>query len=163
MANNSTYAIDFGTSNTAIARWNVATERSEIVKLPGCSQQLVNLPPLIPSLLYVEDASQGKVVMGQQVRDRGWDLANDPRFFRSFKRGIGTEIQGFLPELEGQTLSFERVGEWYLRELITNLQADSNEQKRNRYSSKRDEIVTAVASNIATMQYCNTAICIAIQ
>ncbi len=127
MANNSTYAIDFGTSNTAIARWNVATERSEIVKLPGCSQQLVNLPPLIPSLLYVEDASQGKVVMGQEVRDRGWDLANDPRFFRSFKRGIGTEIQGFLPELEGQTLSFERVGEWYLRELIANLQADSNE------------------------------------
>ena len=127
MATNLTYAIDFGTSNTAIARWNVATEQAEIVKLPGFSQQLVNLPPLIPSLLYVEDASQGKVVTGQQVRARGWDSAKEPRFFRSFKRGIGTEIQGFLPELDGQTISFESIGEWYLKELITNLQADPNE------------------------------------
>ncbi len=127
MATNSTYAIDFGTSNTAIARWNVATQQAEIVKLPGFSQQIAQLPPLIPSLLYVEDASQGKVVTGQQVRDRGWDVAENPRFFRSFKRGIGTSIQGFLPELDGKTLSFERVGEWYLRELIGKLQADSNQ------------------------------------
>ena len=81
MATNSTYAIDFGTSNTAIARWNIATEKAEIVKIPKFSQQITNLPPLIPSLLYVEDASQGKVVTGQQVRARGWDLAKDPRFF----------------------------------------------------------------------------------
>ncbi|MGF1539409.1 MAG: Hsp70 family protein [Pleurocapsa sp.] len=128
MATNSTYAIDFGTSNTAIARWNVATQQAEIVKLPRLSQQMANLPPLIPSLLYVEDASQEKVVTGQQVRDRGWDLAEDPRFFRSFKRGIGTAIQGFLPELDGKTLSFERVGEWYLRELIAKVQADHNEK-----------------------------------
>jgi molecular chaperone DnaK (HSP70) len=128
MATNSTYAIDFGTSNTAIARWNVATQQAEIVKLSELSQQMVNLPPLIPSLLYVEDASQEKVAVGQQVRDRGRDLAGDPRFFRSFKRGIGTSIQGFLPELDGETLSFERVGEWYLREAIARLQADNNEK-----------------------------------
>ena len=127
MATNSTYAIDFGTSNTAIARWNVATEQAEIVKIPGFCQELPNLPSLIPSLLYVEDASQGKVIAGQQVRDRGWDVANNSRFFRSFKRGIGTAIQGFLPELDGHTLSFETIGEWYLRELITNLQAQTNE------------------------------------
>jgi molecular chaperone DnaK (HSP70) len=121
------YAIDFGTSNTAIARWNTATEQAEIVKLPGFSQQITSLPPLIPSLLYVEDADLGKVIAGQAVRDRGLDFANNPRFFRSFKRGIGADIQGFLPELDGKNLTFEQVGEWFLRELITNLQAGREE------------------------------------
>ena len=131
MASNSStttsYAIDFGTSNTAIARWNAATEQAELVKLSGLSQQLSSLPPLIPSLIYIEDAQTAKIVAGQAVRDRGLDFADNPRLFRSFKRGIGTEIQGFLPELDGMNLTFERVGEWFLRELITNLQGETLE------------------------------------
>ena len=130
MVNNSktsSYAIDFGTSNTAIARWNAVTSQGELVKLPNLAQQLAALPPLIPSLVYVEDAVTGKIIAGQPVRDRGLDLAKDSRFFRGFKRGIGTDIQGFLPELDGKNLSFEQVGEWFLKELIANLQGDSNE------------------------------------
>jgi molecular chaperone DnaK (HSP70) len=121
---NNAYAIDFGTSNTVVARWNSAIGRAETVKLPGLSQLLANNPPLIPSLVYVEDASQGKVILGQTVRDRGLDQTNDNRFFRSFKRGIGTEIQGFLPELDEQLVTFEQVGEWFLKQLIGQLQAD---------------------------------------
>ena len=123
----SSYAIDFGTSNTAIARWNTVTNSAELVRLPGLSQQLASVPPLIPSLVYVEDAQKSQVIVGQAVRDRGLDFANNRRFFRSFKRGIGTEIQGFLPELDGKTLSFEQVGEWFLRELITTLQGETAE------------------------------------
>ncbi|MGL6343586.1 MAG: Hsp70 family protein [Waterburya sp.] len=123
----SSYAIDFGTSNTAIARWNPALAKGELVKLSGLSQQLSSLPPLIPSLVYVEDAATGKIVAGQGVRDRGWDFGNNARFFRSFKRGIGTEIQGFLPELDGRQLSFEQIGEWFLRELIQKLQEKTGE------------------------------------
>ena len=116
------FAIDFGTSNTAIARWNGVTGEAESVELPNLSQQLSSQPPLIPSLVYVEDAAAGKVLVGQAVRDRGLDLASDPRFFANFKRGIGTEFQGFLPVLDGIEISFELIGEWFLRELITNLQ-----------------------------------------
>jgi molecular chaperone DnaK (HSP70) len=76
-------------------------------------------------LVYVEDASQSKVVVGQAVRDRGLDLTSNPRFFRSFKRGIGAEIQGFLPELDGQIVSFEQVGQWFLTELIEKLEVDA--------------------------------------
>ncbi len=122
------YAIDFGTSNTAIARWNMVTQQAEIVKLPNYCQQIANLPPLIPSLVYVEDASQGKILLGQTVRDRGLDVSGDVRFFRSFKRGIGTEIQGFLPELDGKNLTFDQIGAWFLQELIANLQPDPEEQ-----------------------------------
>ncbi|RMH78037.1 MAG: Hsp70 family protein [Cyanobacteria bacterium J007] len=111
-------AIDFGTSNTVIARWNPATEQAELVKLPGLTWQVGQNPPLIPSLVYVEDASRDRLVIGQAVRDKGLDLKTDPRFFRSFKRGIGTDIQGFLPELDGQTMTFERVGRGFLTQLL---------------------------------------------
>lgn len=116
------YAIDFGTSNTVITRWNSATQQPETLSLPGISLQLSQNPPLIPSLLYVEDASQGKVVVGQAVRDKGLDRTSDPRFFRSFKRGIGADIQGFLPELDGKIVRFEQVGEWFLKQIIEQLQ-----------------------------------------
>ncbi|WP_062242948.1 Hsp70 family protein [Fischerella sp. NIES-3754] len=114
-------AIDFGTSNTVIARWNPVTQESETLNLPGLSVQQSLNPPLIPSLLYVEDATKAQVLVGQQVRDRGLDLKNDPRFFRTFKRGIGTDIQGFLPELDGQIVTFEQVGQWFLNQVITQL------------------------------------------
>ncbi|MBR8829070.1 MAG: Hsp70 family protein [Gomphosphaeria aponina SAG 52.96 = DSM 107014] len=116
-------AIDFGTSNTVITRWNAATETAEIVRLPGITQELGDNPPLIPSLVYVENGSEGKVIVGQTVRDRGLDLSNNPRCFRSFKRGIGAEIQGFLPELDGKIVTFELVGQWFLTALIEQLKA----------------------------------------
>jgi molecular chaperone DnaK (HSP70) len=119
------YAIDFGTSNTVITRWNAATEKPETIKLSGLSQQIGDNPPLVPSLVYVDDASRGKIVAGQMVSDRGLDLANNPRFFRSFKRGIGSPIQGFLPELDEKTVTFERVGEWFLNQLIEQLKSET--------------------------------------
>ncbi|NEO00592.1 MAG: Hsp70 family protein, partial [Moorea sp. SIO3I7] len=121
------YAIDFGTSNTVITRWNPVTETPETITLPGLALQLSQNPPLIPSLVYVEDAAQGKVIVGQAVRDRGLDLTSDPRFFRSFKRGIGAEVQGFLPELDGIGITFEQVGEWFLNQIIENLSALQSE------------------------------------
>lgn len=114
-------AIDFGTSNTVIARWNPAASQPETLKLPGLSAISAQNPPLIPSLLYVEDADRGKVIVGQQVRDRGLDLSGDSRFFRNFKRGIGTSVQGFVPELDGQIVNFERVGEWYLSQIVSSI------------------------------------------
>jgi molecular chaperone DnaK (HSP70) len=120
------YAIDFGTSNTVITRWNAATESAETIKLSGLSQQLADNPPIIPSLLYVKSARPIEVIAGQEVRDRGLDLDRDPRFFRRFKRGIGTKIQGFLPELDEVTLSFEEVGQWFLDTLIDRLKTEAS-------------------------------------
>ncbi len=114
-------AIDFGTSNTVIARWNPVTQQPETLSIPELSNQQGLNPPLIPSLLYVEDASLSQVLIGQQVRDRGVNIKGDSRFFRSFKRGIGADIQGFLPELDGRNISFEQVGEWFLRKVIEQL------------------------------------------
>ncbi|MEG4108913.1 Hsp70 family protein [Microcoleus sp. S13_C5] len=116
-----TIAIDFGTSNTVVARWNQVLQQAETLKLPGLSAISAQNPPLIPSLLYVEDAAANKVILGQQVRDRGLDLSGDSRFFRNFKRGIGTLVQGFVPELDGQLITFEQVGEWYLSKIVSSI------------------------------------------
>ncbi|MEP6518032.1 Hsp70 family protein [Microcoleus vaginatus] len=116
-----TIAIDFGTSNTVVARWNQALQQPETLKLPGLSAISAQNPPLIPSLLYVEDAAQSKVILGQQVRDKGLDLSGDSRFFRNFKRGIGTSVQGFVPELDGKLITFEQVGEWYLSQIVSSI------------------------------------------
>ena len=80
------YAIDFGTSNTVITRWNTATQEAETISLPGLSVAVgKDSPPLVPSLLYIEKAAAAAVktqaVSGQAVRDRGLDLTHDPRFF----------------------------------------------------------------------------------
>jgi molecular chaperone DnaK (HSP70) len=115
-------AIDFGTSNTVIGRWNAATQTAETLALPGLSTIGGMNPPLIPSLVYVEDANTDRALLGQMVRDRGADLQSDNRYFRGFKRGIGAEIQGFLPELDGVSMTFERVGELFLTGVIKQLQ-----------------------------------------
>jgi molecular chaperone DnaK (HSP70) len=117
------YAIDFGTSNTVVTRWNPVTNQPETLMLAGVSLKQASNPPLIPSLLYVEDAAQGQVLIGQAVRDRGLDIASDARFFRNFKRGIGADVQGFVPELDGQAVRFEQVGSWYLEQVIRQFQA----------------------------------------
>jgi molecular chaperone DnaK (HSP70) len=115
-------AIDFGTSNTVISHWNAATQQAETVTLPGMSLVGGMNPPLIPSLVYIEDANTDQVLIGQMVRDRGLDLQSDNRYFRGFKRGIGADIQGFLPELDGESITFERVGELFLTGIIKQLQ-----------------------------------------
>jgi molecular chaperone DnaK (HSP70) len=118
-----TFAIDFGTSNTVITRWNGVTAQPEVISLPGLAQQMADNPPLLPSLVYVDNAGANQVQVGQTVRDRGLDLGSDPRFFRNFKRGIGTPIQGFLPTLDGVALTFEQVGQWFLTQVVQTLQS----------------------------------------
>ena len=113
-----TYAIDFGTSNTVITRWNAATGKAETLSVPGLSQVIAQNPPLIPSLLYVEDAATDRTLIGQAVRDRGLDVATDVRFFRNFKRGLGQPIPGFQPGMDGRSIGPEQIGTWYLTQII---------------------------------------------
>lgn len=113
------YAIDFGTSNTVIARWNPISQQPEPVTLPGLTAGLES--PLIPSLLYVDNAQVPELILGQQVILRERQQDNNQRVFRNFKRGIGTEIQGFLPQLDGLDLTFEQIGTWFMQHLYHQL------------------------------------------
>lgn len=118
------YAIDFGTSNTVITRINPVTGESEIVKLPNLAQKNPHLPPIIPSLVYVNNAQNDDVIIGQKVRDKGLDSKNNPRFFSNFKRGIGTDIQGFLPILDDKQLDFATIGDLFFRGIFGELRGE---------------------------------------
>ncbi len=127
------YSFDFGTSNTVVARWNRATGKAETIALTGLTRP--EPPYLLPSVLYVQDAQDGRVLVGQEVLAQGLDNSGDPRFFSSFKRGIGAPVQGFVPSLDGREVSFDQVGVWFLRRILSTLRAQGE---------KPDDIVFTV-------------------
>jgi molecular chaperone DnaK (HSP70) len=111
-------AIDFGNRNTAIARWNVATNQPELINIArvgGRDSQL------IPSLLYIQnaraEAGSDGCLIGQQVIDRG-KLTPHPRLFQQIKRHLSTQI-GFNPRFDQQEISPELAGSLFLKKLFT--------------------------------------------
>lgn len=82
-------AIDFGTTNSVVACWDDAENGPTITKTPYISDASVpGRPPIIPSLLYVNDAQAQKFTIGQLVRTSQLHVQKNNRLFRNFKRGI---------------------------------------------------------------------------
>ncbi|HRF98887.1 MAG TPA: hypothetical protein PLZ51_26940, partial [Aggregatilineales bacterium] len=81
--------IDFGTTNSVIARWDDDKQDSEVILINGLSDTSdKNLPPVVPSLLYVNDGQKRVITCGVNVRLQGLDNQQNNRLFRNFKRGI---------------------------------------------------------------------------
>jgi len=118
-------SIDFGTSNTVVARWDASAQRAETLRLD--LSDALGAVPVVPSLVYLEDAAAGTAIVGRAVRDRGLDVAGDRRFFRSFKRGIGVATN--LPELDGVTVGFDRVGDLFLQQVLAAAREASKESE----------------------------------
>jgi molecular chaperone DnaK (HSP70) len=86
-------AIDFGTTNSVVARWDDEAGAAQTVAIPGLSAELAGARQfLIPSLLYVRDGRSAQVTVGQAVREDGLDRRRDNRLFRGFKRGIAYRV-----------------------------------------------------------------------
>ncbi|MEO0563227.1 MAG: Hsp70 family protein [Chloroflexota bacterium] len=82
-------AIDFGTTNSVIARWDESSEKAEIVVIPGLTDStLPDHPAVVPSLVYVTNAADKETKIGMEVREAGYNRQRDNRLFRNFKRGI---------------------------------------------------------------------------
>lgn len=115
-------AIDFGTTNSVIARWNPDTEDSEIVKITGLSEpETPEHPSVVPSLLYVEDGQTSKLVCGQGVRERGLDIQRDNRLFRNFKRGIVASPAPEPRPIDGVSWEDRDAGRHFVQTLINSL------------------------------------------
>ena len=112
-------AIDFGTTNSVLARWNKDSNRAEIISIPGLNvDQGDGNPLLIPSLLYVQDGQSAEVLIGQTVRDRGFDLQRDHRLFRNFKRGITVGPTQESRIIDAVPWTELMAGRHFLRELV---------------------------------------------
>ena len=89
-------AIDFGTSNTVLARYNETRERAETIRIQEISSELrYRLKPggqehsvwVIPSMIHY---AEKETLIGDQVVSRG--LAEHPDTMRWMKRGIAQGI-----------------------------------------------------------------------
>jgi molecular chaperone DnaK (HSP70) len=99
-----TMAMDFGTSNTVLARWNAALGEVEVLRLPGVGRVFEHrLPrdptrhhaPVAPSIIHYGES--GSVLLGAQVTEAG--LSDHVGTFRWLK----------LDMLKGQGIRSRRV------------------------------------------------------
>ncbi|MEO1288595.1 MAG: Hsp70 family protein [Chloroflexota bacterium] len=82
-------AIDFGTTNSVVARWNEEKDDADVLAVnPIADDTVEDRPPIVPSLIYVDNAKTGQFTVGQAVREQSKNSQNDNRLFRNFKRGI---------------------------------------------------------------------------
>jgi molecular chaperone DnaK (HSP70) len=113
-------AIDFGSSNTVIARWNIATNQPETLIFAKLNRT-APLNGLVPSLLYVQNAQAEIVEIGQQVIDQGKDRPQ-PRLFNQIKRRLVANVN-YVPTLDGVKITPEWLGNQFLRELSKELRS----------------------------------------
>ena len=113
-------AIDFGSSNTVIARWNIATNQPETLNFESLNRP-APLKALVPSLLYVQNAQEEIVDIGQYVIDRGKDYPQ-LRLFNQIKRRLVANV-GYSPRIDEVKVTPEWVGNHFLRELLNKLRS----------------------------------------
>lgn len=115
-------AIDFGTTNSVIARWNDDAGASEVIALPGVSRAATDdLPSVVPSLIYIHDGKTGNVTIGQAVRDKQLEVQRDNRLFRNFKRGIVASPAPDPRQIDGVNWADRDAGRAFVRQVIERL------------------------------------------
>ena len=116
----SAIAIDFGSSNTVIARWNIATNQPETVNFAKLNRP-APLNALVPSLVYVQNAQTEIVEIGQRVIDLGRDRPQ-PRLFTQIKRRLLANVR-YVPKLDDVKITPEWIGNQFLRVLLTEMRS----------------------------------------
>jgi molecular chaperone DnaK (HSP70) len=116
----SAIAIDFGSSNTVIARWNIATNQPETLNFAKLNRPSP-LNALVPSLVYVQNAQTEIVEIGQRVIDLGRDRPQ-PRLFSQIKRRLLANVR-YVPKLDDVKVTPEWIGNQFLRELLTEMRS----------------------------------------
>jgi molecular chaperone DnaK (HSP70) len=115
-------AIDFGTTNSVIACWNDEKDDAEVIAIPPITDMTVSeRPPIVPSLIYVDDAKAGKFTIGQTVREQNKDGQKDNRLFRNFKRGIVATPAPEPREIDGQLFADRNAGAAFVKQVIESL------------------------------------------
>lgn len=114
-------AIDFGTTNSVIARWDETSASGTTLDLPSLSLRTGSGAFLIPTLLYVKDGRSGEIVTGEAVHEQGLDREPGNRLFRNFKRTIGAETLLESRIIDGAPWTDEQAGQQFLRHLLASL------------------------------------------
>lgn len=113
-------SIDFGTTNSLVARWDETKGGAEVVAIPGLSMPARDSrQPLIPSLLYIVDGRTGQAILGQDVIERGLTQRRDNRLFRNFKRSLLSQNPSEPRLIDGVPWSDHDAGRRFLHGLLS--------------------------------------------
>jgi len=120
-------AIDFGTSNTVLARYNETLERAETIRIPDVAGELrYRLQPggaehsvwVIPSVIHF---GEKETLVGDQVIGRG--LADHPDTMRWMKRSIAQNVTRRRKTAQGHKSPAE-AGEEFLKLVLNYAEAE---------------------------------------
>ena len=112
-------AIDFGTTNSVIARWDVDKDDAEVLAVkPIADDYIDERPPVVPSLIYVDSATEQTFTIGQVVREQGKHGQKDNRLFRNFKRGIVATPAPAPREIDGVKFADRDAGAHFVKQVI---------------------------------------------
>jgi len=107
-------AIDFGTSNTAIAILESDRTTQKTLKFDNISRSFATSEGeawLVPSLVYVD--GQQAFLLGEQIKSK----ANSKRLFQGFKRDIVANYRSPAREIDGYLYDAEAIAEMFLQEI----------------------------------------------
>lgn len=146
------WAMDFGTTNTGIARWDADAQRAELIELPELCRDVqgadaLGAPRMIPSAVHMlpNDDMWGtlgrwsffakRVFWGQQALIGREALEqNDARitqnFASLFKRDLGTASLKLVARVGEQRFSVRDVTKTYFRELFAAVHKKTGERIR---------------------------------
>lgn len=121
-------AIDFGTTNSVLACWNNEHDDAEILAVDSISDTTVDIrPPIVPSLIYVDDANANLFTIGQAVREQGKDSQQDNRLFRNFKRGIVATPAPEPRDIDGMKFADRHAGANFIKQVLAAMPYDDDE------------------------------------
>lgn len=145
------WAMDLGTTNTALARWNAAAARPELLEIPAICRKpdgtsLLDAPRMIPSAVHALPlAGMAKVgswplfrtrlflgeqaLIGRPALERNQAFP-EPAFAPTFKGPLATDPTRPLARLGAQKLGARDVVRLFLRELFRHAYGVTGERVR---------------------------------
>ena len=167
------WAIDFGSTNTGVARWNSTEGRPRMVELPNVcrrpgGEDHLEAPTLVPSAVEAFESLDlwsraGKwrpiaqrffwgryAFIGQRAVERNSDLPH-PGYATDFKVALGLSPLRTVARLGRKPLSAREVARLYIRELLREIKDTTGERIRelvvttpvDAYESYRAELLEA--------------------
>jgi molecular chaperone DnaK (HSP70) len=114
------WAIDLGTTNTLIARWQGT--HAETIQLDGITEcEPAWQTPLVPSVIYFEDQNRGYIGKQALAADevmRATFAGRLTPIARSFKRTLGRASQQPVAEVGHAPISARQCGTVFIKELL---------------------------------------------
>lgn len=167
------WAMDLGTANTAICRWNNDLGRPELVELPAICREPggadpLTAPRLVPTATHLcEDLDVWAKVgrrpffasrffwgrlgwIGREAQDRNLS-SHHPAFVPSFKRWLGRASNAPLAKVDGHAHSAREVAGVFLRELLAEVHRTTGERVRDLVITAPVESFEAYRAELASI------------